>query len=535
MRISGLSFPEAVEQLAQRLGIAVQHEGPSRKNDDFALKDKMYEANDLAQKYFSQALKNAPPSVLEYVRNRGLSEEAILAFKIGFAPNVGNGLLQFLSSKGLSPELLLKAGLARRGQSGELYDYFRGRLMFPIHIDQRRIAGFGGRSIPALVEERLKDRTPKYLNSLETPIYEKSKILFGMPQALAGLRGTKFMYLVEGYMDVVGLWQVGIKNAVATCGTAVTEQHIRRLASIVPRVDFLFDGDDAGRRGAGKTFPLFLNSRLEAACVFLPDGEDPDSFAAKHSGQAKEQLQAVERKALFDCYIEELSAQQGGSISEMGAAAKGKVAKQAAEIVARVENPVEQAELQERLSFLLKVDSAAVSALTSNVSVKASAVVNPGPTSATQTASIRALDALPPFDKEILRSVMGLKGSIADLVLEDDLLCSLLQVETLTFLAQLSSALALARDNKAEVRRLLSQFGASWLAFWREADKLPAEDLMRVFHDVRLKSKRMRLKSELDHLAMAVRDCVEGEEKIQIAQKKLALERQLAGLEAPVR
>lgn len=543
MKLSGLTFPEAVEQLAQRLGIAVQHEGPSRKADDTELKEKMFEANMLAQQFFSQALKTAPSVILDYIKARNISEAAIATFKIGVAPPTNASLLQFLTSKGFSPELLVKVGLARRNQSGDVYDYFRGRLIFPIYVDQKRIAGFGGRSIPALVDERVKDRTPKYLNSLETPIYEKSKILYGLPQALASLRGTKSINLVEGYMDVVGLWQAGIKNVVATCGTAVTEQHIRRLSSVVPKIDFIFDGDDAGRRGAGKTFPLFVNSRLEANCVFLPDGEDPDSLATKYPDTAAQQLAELERKPLFDSYIEELASQQGVSaLTELGAAAKGGIAKVASESIARVENPVEKAELQERLAFLLKVESAAILTLIQGVVASDGGSRSPNELKAMEqfenekrdslaASQIRAIESLPPFDREILRCVMGLKGNLASIILEDDQLCSLLQVESLTFLTQLCSALSLAKDNKAEVRKLLAQFGESWLNFWRDSDKLSKEiDFLKSFEDVRAQSSRIRMSRELESLELAMRECTENEEKLQIAQRHLALKRQLGSL-----
>lgn len=538
MKLSGLTFPEAVEQLAQRLGIAVQHEGPSRRVDDSEFKEKMYEANNLAQQFFSEALRTAPKIVVDYLRSRNLSEQAISTFKIGVAPQAGSSLLQFLKSKGFAPELLVKVGLARRSQNGDLYDYFRGRVIFPIYVDQKRIAGFGGRAIPALIDERMKDRTPKYLNSLETPIYEKSKILFGLPQALASLRGAKTLNLVEGYMDVVGLWQSGVKNVVATCGTAVTEQHIRRLSSIVPKVDFIFDGDDAGKRGAGKTFPLFVNSRLEANCVFLPDGEDPDSLASKYGDSAKERLLELERKPLFDCYIEELAIQQGVSnISELGAAAKGRIAKIAAESISKIENPVEKSELQERISFLLKVESSAISSLINSV---AAAGVSKDIDEQLlkqqhKPTQIRAIDQLPPIDKEILRCVMGLKGSIAGLILEDDQLCSLLQVECLIFISQLSSALALASENKAEVRRVLTQFGETWVSFWKEADKLSKEiDLLKAFEQLRAQSSRIKLLRELENLEVSLRDCNENDEKMRIAQRRLEVRRQLGSLEGGI-
>lgn len=531
MKLSGLTFPEAVEQLAQRLGIVVQHEGPARKADDSELKEKMFAANQLAQQFFSEALRTAPKVVSEYIKSRNLNEQAISTFKIGVAPQAGSSLLHFLTSKGFAPELLVKVGLARRSQSGDIYDYFRGRLIFPIFVDQKRIAGFGGRAIPALIDERMKDRTPKYLNSLETPIYEKSKILFGLPQALASLRGAKSLNLVEGYMDVVGLWQAGIKNVVATCGTAVTEQHIRRLSSIVPKVDFLFDGDDAGKRGAGKTFPLFVNSRLEANCVFLPEGEDPDSLASKFGDTAKDRLQEFERKPLFDCYIEELAVQQGVNVlSELGAAAKGRIAKIAADSLVRVENPVEKSELQERLSFLLKVESSAIASLIDSAVAKDQPKIIEEKTQNAPT-QIRPIEKLPPFDREILRSVMGLKGQIGHFILEDDQLCSLMQVESLVFVSQLCAALALASENKAEVRRLLAQFGESWLNYWKESDKVSREvDLLKAFEDIKAQSGRIRLLRELENLEISLRDCNEAEEKMQIAQRKLELKRQLGAL-----
>ncbi len=518
MRTNGLSFPEAVEQLATRYGITIIKDSSSvRSNEDFAIKDKIFELNDLAQKYFQENLKTAPKPVIEYLRKRGLTQEAIKEFKIGFAPS--HGLLSVMQKKGYKDDLLVKAGLARRSQNGSLYDYFRDRVIFPIAVDQRRIAGFGGRIIPELLDQNAKAVAPKYLNSLETPVYEKSKILYGLPQALSSLRGTKSIYVVEGYLDVVGLWMAGVKNAVATCGTAVTEQHIRRLKTVISRLDFLFDGDEAGRRGAGKTYPLFVNSGLEAACVFLPDGEDPDTFALANRDKTTKALEEMPKKDLFDCYLDQLAMQQGvHGVSDLGAAGKGKVAKIAAQVLANVTNPVEKSELQERLALLLKVDSASIAVLSAeNKPALDIKVEQPA------TPAIRPIEALPAFDREILRCVMALKGSLSEGILSDQELCSVLQVESLSFLSELAEAQKRASLNKAEALRVLKMFGESWLRFWKDSDS--TENVIELFDGLKQQAKRIRLDEQIDQMRIALKETNDPIEQMSIAQQKLDLER----------
>jgi DNA primase len=522
MRQSGLSFPEAVEDLATKLGISVIRDKSNYKSkDETYYKEKIFELNNIALEYFETSLTKCPKVVSDYITKRGLSQAAITHFNIGYAPAAG--LVALLKGRGFDEQLLVQAGLARRNQSGKVYDYFRERLIFPIKLDQKRVAGFGGRCIPEMVDPSLKDRTPKYLNSLESPVYEKSKILYALPQALSSLRGRKSIYVVEGYLDVVGLWIAGVTNVVATCGTAVTEQHIRRLKTAVSKLEFLFDGDEAGRRGAGKTFPMFVNSGLEVNSVFLPEGEDPDSIATIQKSETEAELAKLERKDLFDCYLEQLALQQGGeALSELGAAGKGKVAKIAAQILAQVSNPVERADLQERLALLLKVNSESIASLT-RVESKAA----PSPESITSSGpAIRPVELLPAFDREVLRCVMALRGSPADGILTDQELCSILQVETLSFLTELVDAQRRASLNKAEALRVLKAFGESWLKLWKESDIL-AEDgkATELFETLKLRVSKLRLDEQIEQLRLALKEAKDPVEQMNIAQRKLELER----------
>ncbi|RIL02772.1 MAG: DNA primase, partial [Proteobacteria bacterium] len=284
MRFRGLSFPEAIEELAGRCGVQLKFEKSGRKNVPLADKQALFKVNALALAWFSAQLKSAPPQVKDYINSRSLTREALAAFAIGFAPKEWSALTTFLRARKVPDEMILRCGLARRSPKGDLFDVFRARIIFPIFSDSKRVAAFGGRIIPELLEKEALNQAPKYLNSPESPIYFKSKVLFGLPQALSAIQQEREVWIVEGYMDVIGMWQAGIRNAVATCGTALTSEHAKRLKLLVKKVILLFDGDDAGRGAAGKAYDAFLNSGIDVCAAFLPQGEDPDSFVGKEAG-----------------------------------------------------------------------------------------------------------------------------------------------------------------------------------------------------------------------------------------------------------
>lgn len=296
MEYDGLGFVDAVEELAERVGLEVPREGPGPggagpegRGRSMDL-DAVYAALEDANRYFRLQLREHPgrDRAVEYLKSRGLSGELAARFELGFAPPGWEGLATALGDAGKEAQVLEHAGLVTRREGGTHYDRFRDRVMFPIRDRRGRVVGFGGRIIG--------DGEPKYLNSPDGPVFHKGRELYGQYQVLRG-RGSRpaRLVVVEGYMDVVALAQYGIDHAVATLGTAATRDHLQQLYRSTREVVFCFDGDAAGRdaawRALEQALPLMRDGRL-AAFLFLPEGEDPDSFVRSRGAEAFEEAMA---------------------------------------------------------------------------------------------------------------------------------------------------------------------------------------------------------------------------------------------------
>lgn len=553
MEARGLAFPEAVEELASRYGVRIEHDkgrGSGSKQPD---REKFYKLNQLAQEFFQREASAAPNSVHQYLQKRGLTHEALSEFGVGFAPVERNKLLSFLRSKGAPDELMVASGLARRSAKGELYDSFRGRLVFPIFVERRQIAGFGGRILPDLVPPEALASAPKYLNSPETAVYEKSKILYGLPHALESVRRSKELYLVEGYMDVIGLWQAGVRNVGATCGTAVTENHARRLAHLVQRVVLLFDGDSAGINAAGKSYSVFINSGIDCSAVFLPDGEDPDTIALRHGPETPNQLKKLRSVPLLDCYVEFLIRKHGAKdVREMGAAAKGKVATEVAETLARIKNEIERAAVIERAALKLMIESKAmhqmVGAIRSDSLKSGSSGGNNDKLPTSQLAGvaqnpdpnprIREIKELSALDREVLMTVVLKRGEFVGRVLHNGVLCELLASETRDFITALSRIVSQGTEEqqKRAVQRLLGQFGESWKSFWIQAHEMHQSgelDLEALFRGCVSSALRLQFNQQVKALEWDLQNATDEQESARIAQELLHLQRRGPGQSGP--
>ncbi len=279
MEYDRLNFPEAVEELATSVGLELPTEIAFQQGPD---NRPLYELMNQAADYFSRQLRQHPQAAMatEYLQQRGLSGEIIREYRIGFAPPGWNNLLQQLGDSNEKIRQLETIGLIS-SKNDKQYDRFRDRIVFPIHDARGRVVGFGGRV--------MGDDTPKYLNSPETPIFHKGRELYGLYEARKSLKDLPSLLVVEGYMDVVALAQYGIRNVVATLGTATTADHLEKLFRSAPEVVVCFDGDRAGKDAAWKALetalPLLRDGR-QARFLFLPDGEDPDSQVRKHGKDA---------------------------------------------------------------------------------------------------------------------------------------------------------------------------------------------------------------------------------------------------------
>ncbi len=280
MEYDQMGFVEAVEEIAVREGLQVPREAGQSQGPDYR---PLYATLEKAAKFFQSQLRTHPDArrAVDYVKQRGLSGEIAADFSIGYAPPGFNNLMDL--AKGDAEELkrLWVTGMTIESDEGRRYDRFRDRIMFPIRNHRGDTIGFGGRM--------LGDGKPKYLNSPETPVFHKGKELYGLYEARKAMRQLERLLVVEGYMDVVALAQFGIRNVVATLGTATTTDHLQRLFRSVPEVVFCFDGDRAGRAAGWKaletTLPLMRDGQ-EARFLFLPQGEDPDSLIRKEGAEA---------------------------------------------------------------------------------------------------------------------------------------------------------------------------------------------------------------------------------------------------------
>ena len=282
MEHGGLGFVEAVKELAQGLGMKVpevRSEAAQRRAEHGVT---LHEVLLQAAQHYRARLKDAPQAIA-YLKQRGLSGDIAKCFGIGYAPEEWQGLAAAFSD--YDGKSLAEAGLVKSHDDGRRYDVFRNRIMFPIVDARGNVIGFGGRV--------LGDGEPKYLNSPETPVFEKGRELYGLYQARRAIRDAGRVLVVEGYMDVVALAQSGIEYAVATLGTATTSLHVQKLLRQADEIVFCFDGDAAGRRAAWRALETTLSQLAdgkEVRFLFLPEGEDPDTYVRKHGKAAFEGL-----------------------------------------------------------------------------------------------------------------------------------------------------------------------------------------------------------------------------------------------------
>lgn len=308
MQLEGLDFPAAVRRLAAMAGVQLPERARSPAEARRAEERKrLLSVNEAAQRIFSQALSREPTAQRYLHEDRGLTDETIARFGLGWAPASWDHLSSALSARGASLEDAQALGLLGfSDKSQRRYDRLRGRVVFPIGLPTGGIAGFGGRRADWVDAD-----APKYLNSPESPIYKKSSLLYGLDLAKGDLRRKHRALLVEGYLDVIALAQAGLSEAVAGCGTALTAEHARLLKRYVREVFTLYDGDRAGREATRKAALLLLQAGIAVRVVSFPSGEDPDSFVRSQGAEAMNALIEAAPSAL-DFFLAEARADFGG-------------------------------------------------------------------------------------------------------------------------------------------------------------------------------------------------------------------------------
>jgi DNA primase len=279
MEYEKVSFAEAVRSLAEKAGISVPSD---TRNEEIVAseQEQLYQVCRTAGLFFYNCLTDTAEGklALEYFHHRGFTDETIRTFGLGYAPNSWDALIKHAEENKFSIDLLEKAGLVRKREDGTHYDYFRGRAMFPIFSVSGRVIGFGARKL------REDDPLGKYINSPETSIYNKSRVLYGLFQSKESLREYDNAILVEGYADLITSYQAGVKNIVASSGTSLTQEQIQLIGRYTKNITIVYDADSAGSQAALRGVDLILEQDMDVRVVALPKGDDPDSFVKKNGG-----------------------------------------------------------------------------------------------------------------------------------------------------------------------------------------------------------------------------------------------------------
>ncbi|AZF28991.1 MULTISPECIES: DNA primase [unclassified Pseudomonas] len=368
-----LDFPQAVEDLAKAAGMEIPREESGRAHKPRQPTDSpLYPLLTAAADFYRQALKSHPQrkAAVDYLKGRGLTGEIARDFGLGFAPPGWDNLYKHLSSDTLQQKAMIDAGLLiENAETGKRYDRFRDRVMFPIRDSRGRIIAFGGRV--------LGDDKPKYLNSPETPVFHKGQELYGLFEARKNNRNLDEIIVVEGYMDVIALAQQGLRNAVATLGTATSEEHMKRLFRVVPSVLFCFDGDQAGRNAAWRALEATLSSLQDgrrARFLFLPEGEDPDTLVRSEGTDAFRARINQHAQPLADYFFQQLTEEADPRSLE----GKAHMATLAAPLIDKVPGANLRTLMRKRLLEITGLSGEAVSQLVHSAPQHAPPAYDPG-------------------------------------------------------------------------------------------------------------------------------------------------------------
>ena len=361
MKVEGLSFPEAVKFLAKRVGVAIEDRPPTpqeqRRLDE---REALYRVNDLAADYYRRVLvkDGAGEAGRRYLERRGVDAATAEAYRLGFAPDRWDSLARYLEQKKVHLEAAETLGLIRRKEGGGYYDTFRNRLLFTIADIQGRPIGFGGRV--------LDDTLPKYINSPESPVYRKSEVLFGANLARQAMREQGAVIVVEGYFDHLALHQAGVHHVVATCGTALTGEHLKLLQRYAGKVYTLFDSDSAGNKATCRAMELLLGGALPAFVIEIPRGDDPDSFLKKEGSPAFAERIARARPIFEWFYRYVIQGTDTGTVE-----GKVKAVEELASHLKKIGNPVERDLYLREIARVLGVNERALARKVGGVAVAA--------------------------------------------------------------------------------------------------------------------------------------------------------------------
>jgi len=538
MMIDNLTFPEALRRLAEKVGVTLSDTfGDATYDANARVRSALYKIHEAAAKFFAGQLSGTAEGRLAraYLEDRGLTDEVVGRFRLGYAPADGQALTRHLTGAlrpspdglqggalyqtvqvgaGNEPELLEKSGLVvRDAERSRHYDRFRRRIIFPIANDSGKVVAFAGRA--------LGDEQPKYLNSPETPIYTKGRVLYHLDRAAQAIRKLDFAILVEGYMDCIAVASSGIENVVASCGTSLTEGQVRLLARYSRRLVVNYDPDSAGVAATERSLGLLLEEGFEAKVLALPGGLDPDSFIRKQGPGAYRELLAGARS-----YIEYLTDRALATHNIKTPEGKVGAANAVLPYLAKVPNPMLRAELANRLAQRLRLDERLLAEELRRAARAAGSAMRIEPESAAPKATTA--------EKELLRAFMEDQGFADELlpqIVEQGMLEGLVtepifkRLQELRRRGESADPITLEEPLSAEARRALYES-----LFWA----VEPPDRGRIDRHLRaLRARRAR--RELDKLPEAVQAAIRANDLARLReldQLKLNLQNELRGLDA---
>lgn len=490
MQTQSISFVDAVKQFADRAGVSIPR--PNMGNDpQYKEREALKKTNELAAKYFHSLFNDAEAGLAarDYLKSRHFTGEVLDKYQIGWALPAWRGLVNHFQKNGsLSRDIVLKSGLViEKEESSNTYDRFRGRVIFPIKDPHGSVIGFGGRTI-------VEGENPKYLNSPETPLYQKSQVLFGMDIARQAIRKEDQAILVEGYLDQMRATQYGILNSVATCGTALTPKQAAMLRNYASSVVLVFDSDNAGRAAADKGFDVLHEKGLHVKTVFLPEGQDPDSYI-QENGAEKFLEKIKSAKPFLESYIDTVVAgKNGNSPSE-----RVEMANQVLPMVGKVHNLVERNGLLEYFSFKAKIDDA--SFLTE---LKKTFSRNKGRMDIAETETNSTLN----LERHLVHLILSDKETaqrVFEAINPEDFSNPPLRSIAITCSQMIDEDIEIDKlidqTDDPEIRSLLTQFGLEPIEF--DSPEKTVTDCVTKFNNIHIKSKIKIVKRQRNEAEMA--------------------------------
>ena len=512
MEIQSISFPEVLKVLAERAGIPLPRNSSDHSTDPgHKERESLRKLNEAATRYFQSLLKNPEGglSARNYLTSRHFDAETLERYRVGWAAPTWKGLLTHVQQKSsVTQEQLLKSGLIiKKEDSSTVYDRFRGRVIFPIKDLHSNIIGFGGRSIN-------EEDQPKYLNSPETLLYQKSETLFGMDQAKQAIRKENQVILVEGYFDQMRAVQHGVEYVVATCGTALTAKQASMLRNHAETAILIFDSDSAGRSAAEKGFDILLEHGMNVKIVVLPDGQDPDSFIQEQGAESF--LEKIRNaKPFMESYIDALVRESPGQTP----ADKVKMANQILPLLTKIKNTVERSAWLEKFTSKTNIDDR-------NFLKELSKALTQNQPRMAETKS--ELAPLLNLEKHLVHLILSDKETAQMVLLEvdpedfsDPILKNIAQTcrQKIDNDEDLRIDQLLGQTEDPETRNVLSRLGLDSVEF--ESPERTMKDCIGKFKNIHLKSKIKDLK--LQRLDAAKAGQVERSQELQAQLREMHL------------